>query len=147
MDWSNTILIVGALGELKVYKVEESQREINNQIKTYYHPVLVTDLDFIDAHKKLKDIVTDEAGRFGHNISEEHELENERKERIIKDAAKVIKMVVEKLEPKNIMLSYTKEYIKKLEDELDSSIKNKIKKIIPVDLIKTPKDKLLEHFE
>ena len=146
MEWNDTILIVGALGELKVYRVEEAQRQIGTELKTVYHPELVTDLDFIDAHKKLHEVVTDEAGRFGHNISEEHELQNERKERVIKDAAKVIKQTIETLNPKRVMLSYTKEYIHKLEDALDPQVKAKIKKILPVDLVKVPADKLLEHF-
>jgi len=146
MDWSDTVIVVGALGELKAYKVVESQREVNGELKTYYHPELITDLDFIDAHKKLHEVVTDEAGRFGHNIGEEHELQNERKERIIKDAAKVIQQLIDTLKPKSVLLSYTKAYAHKLEEALDSATKAKIKKIVPADLIKTPANALLEHF-
>jgi len=146
MEWKDTLLIVGALGEIKVYRVEEHHREVNRELKTTYHPVLVTDLDFIDTHKKLHEIVTDEAGRFGHNIGEAHELENERKERTIKDAAKVIKQTIDTLKPRRVLLSYSKEYVHKLEDALDRDTKSKIERIIPADLVKVPANELLKHF-
>lgn len=147
MEWQDTILIVGGLGEIKVYKIVESQREISkHEWKSVHHPELITDLDFIEAHKRLHEIVTDEAGRLGHDTLEELSIENTRREKILKDAANVIKQTIETLNPKNVMLSYTKEYINKLESYLDPKVKSKIKKIVPADLIKVPADKLLKHF-
>jgi hypothetical protein len=146
MDWNDTLIIVGALGELKAYRVVEHEREVNGELKKVYHPELITDLDFIDAHKRLHEVVTDKAGRFQHDSGEEHELQNERKERVIKDAAEVIEKTIEAVKPKRVLLAYTKAYVHKLEEALPQSVKAKIEKIVPADLIKTPANELLEHF-
>ena len=147
MDPDHTIIIIGSLGELKVYEVREHPRKkMGADERKSYGVHLVTGLDFIDMHKKLSEVVTDQAGRFGHSIGEEHELQNERKKRTIKEIAKDIEAIVQKLEPKNLFLSFPKEYLHKLEAELPNHVKGKITKLVGADLIKVSAEKLLSHF-
>ena len=147
MDLDHTIIIVGSLGELKVYEVREHPRKkMGADEKKSYGVHLVTGLDFIDMHKKLSEVVTDQAGRFGHSIGEEHELQNERKKRTMKEIAKDIEAIVQKLEPKKLFLSFPKEYMHQLQAQLPKAINDKITKKVGADLIKVSADKLLSHF-
>jgi len=146
MKLEDTIIIVGNLGEVKVYKVNKYERTIKGELKVNYNLEMLNAIDYIDSHKKLQDIVTDQAGRFRDNIGEEHELENERKRRVLKEIAEDIDTINTKLNPTRVFLSFTKEYMPKLLDELSEKSKQVINKTIPSDLVKTPRDKILEHF-
>ena len=74
--FDNSLLIVGNLGELKIYKLK-NELEISakddfqtshkhNRGKVVEHLSFneICDEAFIDAHKKLSDIVTDKQGHF-----------------------------------------------------------------------------------
>ncbi len=146
MKLEDTIVIVASQGELKVYKVKKYEKTVRGELKTYYSLDLLDALDYIDAHKKLHEIVTDEAGRFKHEINEEHELQNERKRRLIKEIAKDIDEIVAKLKPEQVFLAFNKEYNPKLMEHLSRETKERIVKNVPADLVKIPQDKLLDHF-
>jgi len=146
MKLEDTIVIVGNQGELKVFKINKYERTIKGEIKIDYNLETLNTLDYIDSHKKLQDIVTDQAGRFGDNTGEEHELENERKKKVLKEIAEDIDSINTKLKPTSVFLSFTKEYMPKLLDELSKESKEVLMKTIPLDLVKTPQDKILEYF-
>jgi hypothetical protein len=146
MKLEDTIVIVGNQGELKVFKINKYERTIKGEIKIDYNLETLNTLDYIDSHKKLQDIVTDQAGRFGDNTDEEHELENERKKKVLKEIAEDIDSINTKLKPTRVFLSFTKEYMPKLLDELSKESKEVLMKTIPLDLVKTPQDKILEYF-
>ena len=146
MKLEDTIVIVGNQGELKVFKINKYERTIKGEIKIDYNLETLNTLDYIDSHKKLQDIVTDQAGRFGDNTGEEHELENERKKKVLKEIAEDIDSINTRLKPTRVFLSFTKEYMPKLLDELSNESKEVLMKTIPLDLVKTPQDKILEYF-
>lgn len=144
--FKDTLIVTGSLGEIKIYEVKESERTINNEIKTVYSPELVSAADIIEAHRKLGETVTDKAGRFGHGSGEEHALQNERVKRIIAEAAADITAVVKTKRPKAIYLAYPQEHLRELEEKLPKEVSEKILKALGADLVKTPREKLLEHF-
>ena len=146
MKLEDTIVIVGNQGELKVFKINKYERTVKGEIKVDYNLETLDTQDYIDSHKKLQDVVTDQAGRFRNNIGEEHELQNERKKRVLKEIAEDIDIINTKLKPTMVFLSFTKEYMPKLLDELSEESKQVLIKTIPSDLVKTPRDKILEHF-
>ncbi len=146
MKLEETVIIVANQGEIKVYKIKKYEKTLKGELKTYYSLDMLNAYDYIDAHKKLHETVTDEAGRFGHNIGEEHEVQNERKKRLLKDIAKDIDTIVSKLKPEQVFLSFPKEHHPKLMDQLSEETKKVIAKNIPLDLVKIPQDKVLNHF-
>ncbi len=146
MKLEDTIVIVANQGELKVFKINKYERTVKGEIKVDYNLETLDTQDYIDSHKKLQDVVTDQAGRFRNNIGEEHELQNERKKRVLKEIAEDIDIINTKLKPTMVFLSFTKEYMPKLLDELSEESKQVLIKTIPSDLVKTPRDKILEHF-
>lgn len=146
MKWEDALIIVANQGEFKAYNVAEHKRTIQNEIRTVYTPELINEVDYIEAHKKLQDVVTDSAGRFGHTIGEEHELENERKRRNLSDIAQTIENVVTFANPQKIYLAFPQEYNAKLLSMLPAAIRDKIEKNVPRDLVKIPHSELLEYF-
>jgi len=146
MKWEDALLIIANQGEFKAFKIAEHKRTIQNEIRTVYTPELINEVDYIEAHKKLQDVVTDSAGRFGHSIGEEHELENERKRRNLSDIARTVENVVAFAKPEEIYLAFPQEYNAKLLSMLPADIRNKIVKNVPRDLVKTPHSELLEYF-
>ncbi len=147
MKLDGTMVIVGDLGELKMFDVKKSEAIIGDSIKKSYSLEVINDILYIDAHKKISEVVSDSAGNFCGSIVQEHELENERKKRTLKDIAKDIEKAVKLKKPKRVFLAFAKESLSKLLDELDQSTKDLLSKTISVNLIKTDKNKILSYFE
>jgi len=146
MKWEDAVIIVANQGELKAFTVTQHERMIQNELRTIYTPRLINEVDYIEGHKKLQDVVTDDAGRFGHTIGEEHELENERKRRNLSDIAQTIENVVAFANPQKIYLAFPQEYNAKLLSMLPADIREKIVMTVPRDLVKTPHSELLDYF-
>jgi len=147
MKLDNTMIIVANLGELKEYHVKKHEAIVGNDLKVSYAPELHHAMDYIEAHKKLQDVVTDSAGRFGNSIGEEHNLENERKRRSIEDVANDINAIIEKEKPKKLFLAFPQELNAQLIEALSAETKNVLIKNVTSDLVKTNKEKLLSYFE
>ncbi len=144
--FKDSLIVTGSLGEVKIYEVKANDRTINNEIKTVYMPELISAADIIEAHRKLGETVTDKAGRFGHASGEEHELENERLKRMMEEAATNIAAVVKTKSPKAVYFAFPQEHLKELESKLPREVSEKVVKAIGADLVKIPREKLLEHF-
>lgn len=144
-------LIVANRGELKVFEAKPRTLEAEAGLKESEVKLeLILDKDYIDAHKKLKDLVTDEAGRFkgdagtkGASIAEEHNLELEIEKRVLEDIAKDINDLVNKA-PKRVFISINEEYEERVLNSVNS--KEKIAKVLKKDYVKVPKEELLELF-
>ena len=144
-------LIVANRGELKVFEAKPRTLEAEAGLKESEVKLeLILDKDYIDAHKKLKDLVTDEAGRFkgdagtkGASIAEEHNLELEIERRVLEDIAKDINDLVNKA-PKRVFISINEEYEERVLNSVNS--KEKIAKVLKKDYVKVPKEELLELF-
>ncbi|OQX74642.1 MAG: hypothetical protein B6D59_01610 [Campylobacteraceae bacterium 4484_4] len=146
-QFENALLIVADLGELKVFKIVKKEGVFDNEVKISYVPEPVTDLDYIAGHKKLQDLVSDEAGRFGHSHGEAHNLESEVEKRTLKDIATDITTITERENADKLLLAFPKEHFQELMESLSEEVKSKILKAIEADLVKTHRDELLAHFE
>ena len=139
-------VVVASLGELKVYEAKPRTLEAEAGLKEFEVKLdLVTAKDYIDAHKKLQDIVTDEAGRFKGGIAEEHNLELEIKRRVIEDLAKDINTVAQEAKGR-LFVSIPEPIEKEVEALLEETTKSKIKKLIKKDYLKTGKEELVNIF-
>lgn len=146
MNYEDTMVIVADLGELKAFNVKRSEGMVGNELKVSHSLEMLNDISYIDAHKKVQDIVSDSAGRLGHSIGENHNLETERKRRSLKDVANDINLIVKNEKPKQLLLAFPKELNAQLMDTLAPETKKVLAKNVASDLIKTPTSEILSHF-
>ncbi|NKQ40417.1 MAG: host attachment protein [Sulfurovum sp.] len=147
MKFKNSMIIVADLGELKGYRIRKNEAIVGNKIKSSYTLKLHNNISYIDARKKLHEVVTDNAGRFGQHIAEEHNLETERKRRSLEDLADDINKIVEKEQPKQLFLAFPQELNTQLLNLLSPAIKTLLVKNLTSNLVKINKEKLLSYFE
>ncbi len=142
------IMIIVDLGHFKAYMVSKNPLESAkvDLIKNY---------DTIEAHLRLGEKLSDEAGRFGMNggkkgikgYGEPHNLELEIEKKLIKLIAKDIDDLIKKEDCKRWYLAASKKINKQIIKNLDPAIKAKLSKNVSSDLTKTKKSELLSHFE
>ncbi len=147
MKFDDSMIITAGLGEMKAYRIEKSEAIVNDELKISYTPKLIQNINYIDGRKKLHEVVTDSAGRFGHDIAEEHNLENERKRRTLEDVAASIDETVEQERPKKLFVAFAQEINEKLVEQLSENTRKLIVKNLTANLVKTDKNKLLSYFE
>lgn len=157
MNYEDTMVIVADLGELKAFNVKRSEGMVGNELKVSHSLEMLNDISYIDAHKKVQEIVSDSAGRLGSavaphagkagsSIGENHNLETERKRRSLKDVANDINLIVKNEKPKQILLSFPQELNGQLMDALAPETKKVLAKNVASDLINTPTSEILSHF-
>jgi len=158
--FDNTLLVVGNLGELKAYKInyELSINPKDNAKTSHKHHkgelvenlkfTLINDEAFIEAHKKISQIVTDKQGHyegvFGGVSGDGHNLEIEIVNRLLKLIATEINNLVKKIEPKEWFLVFPQAYNKDIINLLDSDVKAKLKANIEENLVKTKPIEIVE---
>lgn len=149
------LVIVANLGEMKVYRANPRDLEAEAGLKPDHIKLdLINAIDYVEAHWKLKDIVTDEAGRFkadagkmGGNAGERHELEKKMEEDVIKAIAADIAKVVEQNNPPKYFLALPQNIFKRVWDKVAGEAKNKLFRYVEEDLTKTDKNRLPEIFK
>ena len=149
------IVIVANLGEMKIYKANPRDLEAEAGLKPDHIKLdLVNAIDYVEAHWKLQDIVTDEAGRFkadagkmGGNAGERHELEKKMEEDVIKVIAEDIAKMVAEYNPPKYFLALPQTIFKRVWERVDQSAKDKLFRYVEEDLTKTDKNKLPEIFK
>ena len=158
----DNFIVVGDLGEVKIYKVKE---EITIDPKDNAHTShkhhkgtlidklvleLVNAADFIDAHKKISEEVTDKEGNykgpFGSASGEPHNLKLEIENRLLKEIAKFIDNTLKSAGVKRWHLAFPTEHNKALVERLDYEIRDKLDINLPEDLTKLKEDKILAKF-
>jgi len=145
------LVIVGNLGELKIYKANPRDLEAEAGLKPENVKLdLLNSCDYIEGHQKIKDIVTDEAGRFkadagkmGGSIAPENHLEEKLEEDVIKQIAADIDSVAKDTKA-HIFLSLPETIFNRVYEKIEN--KNKIVQVLKEDLVKTDKSKLLDFF-
>lgn len=174
MKFNGSILVLGDLGQLKAYRVEEvvgmdSQDKmqvshVHNRGTQKRSTVLdlITDINYIEPRKKTEDLLSDQAGRFRSSIGEAHigtqagapsaigephNRELERDRQTLKLISEDIKSLIEKESPASWYLAFPKKSHNELHAMLSEEIKKNLQKVVPSDLTKTAKEKLLSHFE
>lgn len=146
----NKLLVVADLGCLKVYRVTYDGVSTSPKIE------LVDDLVYVEAHERLMDRVTDEAGRFKGGVpgikglrasGERHNIGLELARRLVKDLARVTNSLVSaEKEIQEFYLAASKEISHQILEELLPAVRQKFVKVIPEDLTHVGKGELLKHF-
>jgi len=144
----NTLIIVVDLGHFKVYRVSKKILEsprIDN-LKSY---------DNIEAHTRLGEKLSDDAGRFGliggkkgvKGYGEPHNMKLEAKKKLLKNIADDINTLIMKNKCDEWCLAAGKSINKQILDNLDQSVRAKLKMNIKSDLTKKHKTDLLSCFK
>jgi hypothetical protein len=146
MKLENTIVIVADLGELKAFEIKKNEGIIDNEVKISHSLEIINDENFIEGRKKMSELMSDNLGRMIHDTLDEHNAIEEQENRTLKDIAQNIEAIVTQIKPKQIFLAFPKEHNHQLFDLLNKSVQAIIVKNLPLDLVKSEKNKILEHF-
>ncbi|BAF69670.1 host attachment protein [Nitratiruptor sp. SB155-2] len=155
------IVIVANLGEMKIYKANPRDLEAEAGLKPQNIKLdQINGIDYVEAHWKVKDIVTDEAGRFkadagkmGGNSGERHELEKKMEEDVIKAIAEDIAKTVAEQNPPKYFLALPENIFSRVWQKVEAlqakypDAVNKLFRYVEQDLTKTDKNKLPDIFK
>jgi hypothetical protein len=146
----NTLVVVTDLGSLKAYRLDNSRLLREPRLE------LIREFNFLEAHAKLGDKVTDQGGRFPRTMGggqngamsdgERHNIALERRKRLVRQLAQSLEEMLKDKEVEICYLAASREINHQLVDELSPEIRKKIEKNIPADLTKIEKSLLLGHF-
>ncbi len=157
------LIFVGDLGELKIYRVYEetvinpkdnaqtSHKHNRGTLIEALRVELIRAVDFVDAHKKISEELSDKEGRYkaphGSGVSgEPHNLKLEIEHRLLKEIADFIMKEIRQTDPKGWHLAFPAEHNRALLDRIDPDVSKRLGKNIPEDLTKLKPEKLLERF-
>jgi hypothetical protein len=149
------IVILANLGELKVYEANPRDLEAEAGLApTHIKLDLVNDKNYIDAHKRLHETVTDQAGQFKGgsqgrgeftqgSIGEKHSLEQESEEKIIRQIADDITSIINDKATRTF-IAMPDMIFRRVLDNVSEEAKARIFKSIEKDLMKVDKTELPE---
>ena len=142
-----TLIVAADLGTCRIYKLGWTRLRHTPRLE------LLQEFDLVDAHGRLLDKVTDQAGRFrvptsrmAMSYGERQKLPAERKRRLIKDLAERLNQFLKDENPETLYFAVDKEIRRRVLDRLDTPLRAKVEKSVSADLTKTPKEELLDHF-
>lgn len=143
----NKIIFTVDLGHFKAYRMFKNPFE-SARIE------LIKSFDSIEAHEKLSESLTDQAGRFGlsggkmgvKGNGEAHSITNENSKRMTKRIAGNIERIVKSEESEGWCLAAPKALNNQILDNLDKSIKDRLQKNVSADLTKKSKTEVLRYF-
>ena len=160
--FDNALIIVGNLGELKIYKAKEelditrqddfhtSHKHHKGKIVEHLNFQELCDEAFIDAHKKISEIVTDKQGHFegafGGESGDGPKIELELENRIIKLITEHINTVLAKEEYDKWYFAFPKEHFGRIFNAIDDRFKNKLAKSLEENLVKKSPQEIVEEF-
>jgi hypothetical protein len=141
------VIIVVDLGHFKAFRVISSELE-STRIE------LIKDYDTIETHLKMSEKVSDRAGSFGSGsgkktrkgYGEPHNIETEKKKRVIKQISVEIEKLLKKESPARWFLAADKSINKQIVENLSPKTNSMLDKSIIADLTKTAKNKLISRF-
>ncbi|MCX8107294.1 MAG: host attachment protein, partial [Verrucomicrobiae bacterium] len=141
------LVIVTDLGLLRAYRRELTPKGTPRL-------ELIEEFHFDDAHAKVKDKVTDLAGRrtsgkgnhAGTPVADSHNLRLEIRRRLIRQIAAKIKALIQRSTESGVWLAAPKEINHLILDELPVSLRPRIEVNLARDLTKVDKKELLESF-
>ena len=141
------LLIVTELGSFKAYTVDNSRMHTTARLELIEHYTPKQPL------RKMADKRSDLAGRYrapggkGNTPSgERHNIELEERKRLIRQLAKRLDVLMGDGDVESCYLAASKGIDQQILGALSNVAHAKIKRNLPVDLIKTSKAKLLEYF-
>lgn len=141
------IIVIVDFGHFRAYKVTREPLE-SPSIE------LIESYDHIDAHGRLGEKLTDKAGKFSRagttgagGSGEPHNMELEKKRRLIKLITQDIKTLINRENCKKWSLAANKNINNQILKNLDSDLKSKLYENIVADLTKVDKSEVLRRFE
>ena len=146
---NNKLVVVTDLGSFKAYKLETNNQHSTPRLE------LIEEFNLVDAHGKMLDHLTDVAGRYHAPVmgkwaspwGERHNIELERKRRLVKQVAYALTDLLRRNGPDGCYLAAGKEINHQIVAELPRDARAKIEKIVACDLTKAEKLEILRHFE
>lgn len=142
----NKLIVVTDLGLLKAYKLYKNETDTNHRIE------VVQEIQLTEAHRKLTELLSDQAGRFatagtaGASAGERHNIELEHRKRLIKQLAEHLTSLLRSQDVDMCYFAASKEINHKILELVPQELRNKIAKNIPADLTKLGKAELLDRF-
>ena len=143
------IIAVVDLGHFKAYRVSKNPNE-SARVD------LLDSYDILDSHGKCRDKYTDAEGSFcrgegkagvGTGSGEPHNVETEIEKKVTRRIANDINTLIRKESCNKWYLAAAETINNQIVQNLDPSIKAKLKKNVKADLTKTDKSEILNHFE
>jgi len=141
---TDKLIVLADLGRVKAFRVTHDILTSKPQVE------LVYDCEFLEAHGHLADRLTDHAGRFysnganGASIRENNNLRVENERRLIRLVAEKISDLVQG--ERCWYLAAAESINSRIVDHLHPEARAVLFKNIPSDLVKIPKQHLLDHF-
>ena len=154
---TGNLVILANLGELKVYEANPRTLEAEAGLKENEVKLdLVTDKNYIESHKKLHEILSDQAGQFKGgsqgrgsftqgSISEKHSIEEKIEEDLIREIADDISALITEKGAKTYLAIPSTLYNRVME-RITPDAKAKIIKSVEKDYMKAPKSELIDLF-
>ena len=151
------LVIIATLGEIKAFIANPRTPEAEAGLKPNEVKLdLLTVIDIVEAHQKVNNLVSDNAGQFKGgsifrgdftrgSIGERYNLENEIIKEVVKAVTEDIDMLIEQYGNKKVFLSLPKFIAKDVMDNLKNA--SKIYRLVEKDLLKIDKNKLINEFK
>jgi hypothetical protein len=143
----NTLVVVSDLGTFKAFKLDRSPEKHTPYLE------LLEEYETVDAHGKLLDKVTDQAGRFrvptakmAMSYGERQKIELELRKRLIRQLAERLQSWLNRPDIDACYFSCSKEANQQVCALLKNGVRHKIQRNIAQDLTRIDKAKILEHF-
>jgi hypothetical protein len=151
------LVIIATLGEIKAFIANPRTPEAEAGLKPNEVKLdLLTVIDIVEAHQKVNNLVSDNAGQFKGgsifrgdftrgSIGERYNLENEIIKEVVRAVTEDIDMLIEQYGNKKVFLSLPKFIAKDVMDNLKNA--SKIYRLVEKDLLKIDKNKLINEFK
>lgn len=142
----NALIILADLGRVKAYRI--TCDELDPRESPAFEDL--ADVDLVNRHSKVSERVTDKAGRFAYgpgsiSVGESHHEQEAAESQQLQRVAAVIDEVAGRNRTE-IHLSAPREIIGELTGALRPGVLKRIRKQLPLNLVKQPKLELLERF-
>lgn len=143
----NKIIFTVDLGHFKAYRMFKNPME-STRLE------LIKSFDSLEAHEKLSDSLTDQAGRFGlsggkmgvKGNGEAHSINIENSKRMTKRIAGNITAIVKTEDCEVWCLAAPKAVNNQILDNLEKSVRDRLHKNVSADLTKMSKAEVLRYF-
>lgn len=141
-----SLIILADLGRVKAYRI--TRDELDPKSSPAFEDVLDVDLD--NQHSRVSDRYSDKAGRFSYGpgskaLGEKHSEQEEAEAQQLNGVAQTINEAAMR-NSGEIFFAAPKQIVKSLLNKIEPSIRKRIRAELPLNLVKSPKLKLLERF-
>lgn len=140
------LVVVADLGLLRAYKLYRNETGASPRLE------LIEEIELNEAHQRITDLVSDQAGRFassgsaGASAGERHNIELEHRKRLIKQLAERLTALLRAVDVDACYFAASREINHKMLELLPHDLRAKITKNISADLTKLGKAELLGRF-